>query len=476
DEAHHLEEEATKQWGLRLDREELAGYLTSLLEDLPGRKRTGLLLQVSSYLRGKPASQRGEAQQTLERLEAAVLEARHLVEELFRLLDPLVKKESGDNEDGYRLRLTRQVLGSTSWAALVRTHEALSRSWVEIEEGLGSLYIVLGQGEDIADEVSNRRQEGQALRRNLAALISEPPEGTVRWAALESQGRGDCLCSAPLHVGQLLQEQLFSNKEAVILTSATLTTEGTFEHLKERLGLCPNSEVLLGSPFDYKSSTLLWIAQDLPDPGNYRYQANLEQALVELLTATEGHALVLFTAHSALRAVLSNIRGPLERERILVLGHGVDGSRTQLLETFKRYNTPTTSRLGIKGAVLLGTSSFWEGVDVVGDALRIVVITRLPFYVPTDPVFAARSQSFTDGFNQYALPLSILRFRQGFGRLIRSRSDRGVMVVLDSRLHRKTYGRAFLQSLPRCTVRVGPARDLPGEASRWLLSFQTDLL
>ena len=475
DEAHHLEEEATNQWGLRLGEEELTRYLAGLQEDLPGGKRTGLLPQVAGHLRGKPAAARGEAQQALEKLAAAVLEARRTAGELFQYLS-LVAARFRNNDDGQRrlpstgegerrVRLTQQVTGSASWAAVIRTQEALARPWMEIEEGLGRLYALLGQGDELGEESSGRRQEGQALRLGLAALICDPPENTVRWIIVEGQGKNQ-LCSAPLHVGELLQDQFLSSKEAVILTSATLTTEGTFEHLKERLSLHPTAEVLLGSPFDYQSSTLVLVAQDLPDPGQHQYQASLEHTLIELLAATEGRALVLFTSHSALRSSLASIRSPLEQQGILVLGHGVDGSRNQLLETFKRH----------KGAVLLGTSSFWEGVDVVGDALSVVVITRLPFHVPSDPVFAARSQALPDGFKQYALPLSILRFRQGFGRLIRSRHDRGVIVVLDSRLHRKAYGRAFLQSLPRCTVRVGPARNLAGQAAKWLLSFQTDLL
>lgn len=470
DEAHHLEEEATNQWGLRLGEEDLSRFLANLLEDLPGGKKTGLLPQVGSHLRGKPAPVRGEIQQELVRLESAVLESRRLAGDLFRILSVVASRFQASNEDprrqpsnGYemrRFRLTDNVLGSALWAAVIRTHEDLVRPWMELEEGLGRLYALLGQGDDLAEEASEQRQEGQALRQSLSMLISQPPENTVRWVVAEGQGK-DRLCSAPLHVGELLQQQLLSTKEVVIFTSATLTTEGTFEHLKERLGLQPTAEVLLGSPFDYKSSTLVLVAHDLPEPGTRDYQAQMELALKQVLTATEGRALVLFTSHSSLRATLTNIREPLERQDLLVLGQGVGIGRNQLLELFK-------SHKGRKGAVLLGASSFWEGIDVVGDALRVVIIARLPFQVPSDPVFAARSQALADGFNQYALPLSILRFRQGFGRLIRSRSDHGVVVVLDSRLHRKAYGRAFLQSLPGCTVRRTPTRNLPGEASEWL--------
>lgn len=141
-----------------------------------------------------------------------------------------------------------------------------------------------------------------------------------------------------------------------------------------------------------------------------------------------------------------------------MLAHGLDGSTRQLLQTFK-----TSSR-----TVLLGTSSFWEGVDVVGDALSVLVITRLPFAVPTDPVIAARSEQFDDPFNQYSVPQSILKFKQGFGRLIRSKTDRGVAVVLDKRIVSRSYGRLFLRSLPPCTTRQGLIRSLPADAVKWL--------
>ncbi len=142
----------------------------------------------------------------------------------------------------------------------------------------------------------------------------------------------------------------------------------------------------------------------------------------------------------------------------MVLGHNIDGTRRQLLERFK--TNPRT--------VLLGTSSFWEGIDVVGDALSVLVIAKLPFRVPTDPVFAARSEQFDDAFSQYSLPQAILRFKQGFGRLIRSRHDRGVVAMLDRRLVSKSYGHSFLNSLPDCTIRQGPSYNLAAEAEAWL--------
>ncbi|MHB1357471.1 MAG: ATP-dependent DNA helicase, partial [Anaerolineae bacterium] len=180
--------------------------------------------------------------------------------------------------------------------------------------------------------------------------------------------------------------------------------------------------------------------------------------LVDLSKATQGRMMALFTSNSQLNTTYRAIQRPLEEEGIVVFAQGADGSRRQILENFRNADK----------AVLLGTRSFWEGVDVVGQALSCVVIVRLPFSVPTDPIFAARSSTFEDPFGQYSLPEAILRLRQGFGRLIRSKDDYGIVVVLDKRLLTKAYGKMMLRSLPPCTARQGPLSALPNAAQRWL--------
>jgi DNA polymerase-3 subunit epsilon/ATP-dependent DNA helicase DinG len=182
------------------------------------------------------------------------------------------------------------------------------------------------------------------------------------------------------------------------------------------------------------------------------------QALIDICRAAEGRTLALFTSHSALRSSYEAIRGELNGEDILVLAQGVDGSPRQLIRSLKE-----DSR-----TVLLGTSSFWEGVDIAGDSLSVLVIAKLPFSVPTDPVFVSRSELFNDQFNEYAVPQAALKFKQGFGRLIRSKSDRGVVVILDSRIRSKKYGDVFLSSLPLCTFKAGHAGRLPEEITAWL--------
>ena len=209
--------------------------------------------------------------------------------------------------------------------------------------------------------------------------------------------------SAPLHVGGLLADQLFGEKECVVLTSATLSTEGAFRYMRNRLGLEAAQELWVGSPFDYRKSTLLFVPSDIPEPGKPGYQRALEQGLIALARATKGRMLVLFTSHSAVRATYQAVTGVLESEGIPVLGHGIDGQPRQLVERFKV--TPQS--------VLMGTTSLWEGIDVVGEALSVVVIAKLPFSVPTDPIFAARSESFDDPFSEYAVPADRAQVQAG---------------------------------------------------------------
>jgi DNA polymerase-3 subunit epsilon/ATP-dependent DNA helicase DinG len=215
----------------------------------------------------------------------------------------------------------------------------------------------------------------------------------------------------------------------------------------------------VGSPFDYEKSTLLYVVNDIPEPvDKFGHQKWTENGLINLCKATKGRAMALFTSHAQMKQTAQAIRGPLERAGIVVYDQTEGASRHQLLESFR----------GAEQAVLLGTRSFWEGVDVQGDALSVLVIVKLPFDVPTDPIVAARSETFENPFYDYSVPEAILRFRQGFGRLIRSKSDRGVVAIFDRRVLTKGYGKQFLDSLPQCTRRDGRLNDLPAWAAKWI--------
>jgi DNA polymerase-3 subunit epsilon/ATP-dependent DNA helicase DinG len=312
--------------------------------------------------------------------------------------------------------------------------------------------------ESLLGEAAELLATGELLRRGIGDIVLREDANTVCWLTQSRSGDGIGLASAPLQVAEILDQRLFSQKETSVLTSATLTAEGRFDYVRRALGLHEANELLLGSPFDYARSTLVLVPQDMVEPNQTGYMAALQEALIDIVRASRGRALALFTSHASLRAAYTGIKAALEEEQVLVLAHNIDGSPRNLIQALREH--PQT--------LVLGTASFWEGVDVVGEALSLLVIARLPFSVPSDPIFQARSDLFDDPFNEYAVPQAVLRFKQGFGRLIRRKTDRGVMVVLDGRIQSKAYGQAFLRSLPACSVKRVPLRDMAGLVGQWL--------
>jgi DNA polymerase-3 subunit epsilon/ATP-dependent DNA helicase DinG len=247
-------------------------------------------------------------------------------------------------------------------------------------------------------------------------------------------------------------------RRTVIATSATLSAAGNMDYAAKRLGLEAPETLQLGSPFDYERSTLLAAFTDVPEPNGAGYVEAVARAVARLVKASDGRALALFTSHASLRQVAELVRPEMEAAGITVLAQGVDGAPRQLIDNLK--DNPRT--------LVLGTSSFWEGVDVRGEALSMLIIARLPFSVPTDPVYRARSDQYDNPFVQYALPGAILKFRQGFGRLIRDKDDRGVVAVLDRRIYDKQYGRDFVDALPKCTTVRGDSEAVARRAREWL--------
>jgi len=312
--------------------------------------------------------------------------------------------------------------------------------------------------EDVIGDISNLYRRLSEAEVNISSMIAKPSPDQVYWIEVRPTGNHLSLNAAPLKVGDLIEKVLWHEKSAVIVTSATLTTHGEFQYLRNTLGADEADEMQLGSPFDYENSTLLYIANDIPEPNAQGYQQALDRAITSTANAIGGRMLVLFTSYAQLKKTSQAIAKSLTAQDISLYEQGDGSSPNALLESFK-----STER-----AVLLGTRSFWEGVDVPGTSLSAVFITKLPFDVPTDPLIAARSEMYEDSFNEYYLPEAILKFRQGFGRLIRTASDRGIVAILDRRVLTKQYGRLFLESLPPCTSRQGPAAMLALEAAKWL--------
>jgi Rad3-related DNA helicase len=431
----------------------------------------GVLAEVPAlYQRdGVTTTAREAITRLLESLRAQVDTAERRLYELFNTLALFLQQNvEGRGSEAYDqdIRLTPALRSQPDWSSIEIAWESLAAPMGtilgDLERTINQLEMLdLGQDttrDDLVQELKTQLQRGRELSAGLQAILIEPHSDGIYWISIARRDQEITLHSAPLHVGPALQERLFKTKDCVVLTSATLRTEDSFHFIRERLGLEDADELAVDSPFDFKTAVLLYVPKDIPEPNQPYYQKTVENAIVDICRAIGGRTLVLFTSNSQLNTTYRAVQRPLEREDIVVFAQGIDGSRRQILDSFR--STPQS--------VLMGTRSFWEGVDVVGQALSCLIIARLPFAVPTDPVLSTRAETFEDPFNEYYLPDAILRFRQGFGRLIRSRDDYGVVIVLDKRILTKSYGKTILRSLPPCTARMGPAATLPIVAQRWL--------
>ena len=465
DEAHNLEEEATEQWGLKVEERDLRGYFDRLGQRDGGGRYKGLLFELAEHFRGSavPLTRQHEIGEMAGDVYQMVERGRDHLLELFDALWKFLGVHAEDSR-GYerRLRITLEKRQALEWQGVVFAGENMDMALQDIGAGLERLLAAIDPLDSMLDhdnlviEISSAIHRGQELCRGIGWVSSGEEEDKIYWlSALEEYVT---MHAVPLEVSTALEKDLYTNKECVVLTGATLSVEGSFEYIRDRLGFSDAREIMLGSPFDYEEVALVYIPDDIPEPSARGYQKAVAKALIDICRAAEGRTLALFTSHSALRSSYESIRGELNGEDILVLAQGVDGSPRQLIRALKEDSH----------TVLLGTSSFWEGVDIAGDSLSVLVIAKLPFSVPTDPIFVSRSELFNDPFNEYAVPQAALKFKQGFGRLIRSKSDRGVVVILDSRIRSKKYGDVFLSSLPLCTVKAGHAGRLPEEIKAWL--------
>jgi ATP-dependent DNA helicase DinG len=294
--------------------------------------------------------------------------------------------------------------------------------------------------ESIDEIVATLARRSRELRDDLRFLLRAGDNEFVYF--VELRGRGVFLRASPIDVSTIVRELLLDRLQTTVLTSATLAVEGTFDYIRDRLGIRHADEVRLPSEFDFTRQAILYLPRRMPDPRSENFASAAGREVIEILKRTQGRAFVLFTSYATMRAVQAMAEMALSYP---VLAQG-SAPRSHLLKQFR--TTPH--------AVLFATSSFWQGVDVVGEALSCVIVDKLPFASPSDPVTAARIDLIRtrggDAFNEYQVPLAILTLQQGLGRLIRHRQDRGVLAVLDPRLQTKGYGRRFVASLPPAPV------------------------
>jgi ATP-dependent DNA helicase DinG len=290
------------------------------------------------------------------------------------------------------------------------------------------------------EEVITLARRAAEMRRELEFLLESEEKGYVYW--YERRGKGVFLAATPIDVSEILRGKLFDRFDTVVLTSATLAVGGRFDYLKQRLGVQPSKEVVLPHEFDFTAQAMLYIPLSLPDVRHASFGERAAQEIIELLEISHGRAFCLFTSTAQMKDLHERVSG---RVRFPLLLQGT-APRTILLDRFR--TTPN--------AVLFATASFWQGVDVPGAQLSCVIIDKLPFAVPSDPIVAARVRALQEdgrnAFAEYQVPEAVLALKQGFGRLIRSKTDRGILAILDNRISRMQYGRIFLESLPDYTT------------------------
>ncbi len=466
DEGHHLEDATTSALSFKSNQPDLERLLREL-----GGSSSGILGRYLTAIRHSMKPSDIAAQEALVRQATdTAYQVENQIRRFFTTIDVFLENQREGRRLGtysQQVRITSATRVQPDWTEVEIVWDDLYNFFKVLNASLNKIYQWLGEHLDSGpDELMDIQGSiGNLVRRllevqvNLNGLVSTPESDRIYWAELAPNGYRLSLQAAPLHIGPLMEQHMWNQKSSIIVTSATLTTAGDFGYLRGRLNANDADELAVGSPFDYENAAMLYLVNDIAEPSDGdRHQGEVNSAIIRLCKATNGRALILFTSYAQLKKTSQSIGPALSGNGIEVFEQGEGASASTLLENFRSADK----------AVLLGTRSFWEGVDIPGESLSVLVIVKLPFDVPSDPIIAARSETFEDPFNEYQLPEAILKFRQGFGRLIRTQSDRGVVVVLDKRILSKKYGKYFIESIPKCKMVVGSVVDLPKAAEKWL--------
>jgi len=471
DEAHHLEEEGTRQFSAAFSLRELQRNLHQITRKRDILNKSGVLPYWKQHLPNLAGGDSFQAVQGLEIIKDMEQKAANMqstIEDIFQFCRTQTMET---------LRIQQEVRKKRWWENLSILFANLALETVGLFTGLQRLYQIL--------TLELELPEGEPPLRQLKSILVQlekdygfmkdfftdlPDEEQVYWLENEPYRPDLKLYITPLKTGRYFAELLFSVKTSTILTSATLSVNNSFAYLKEQLGLPEElvDEMQIQSPFLYEEQALLLVDTSLPEPTckqEEEYNLAISQALGKLIAATGGGTLVLFTSRKQLRQLYEILSEPLREQGLELYADGINGNRINLVNELKE-----NSR-----AVVFGTNTFWEGIDLPGDSLTAVIMMRLPFAPPNLPLVEARLEELKkegkDGFYHYSLPQAVLRFRQGYGRLIRTIDDCGVVIVLDNRVISKRYGKLFIRSLPCQKYLAGNTDFIVENVRQWFRSL-----
>lgn len=472
DEAHNMVDAATSHFSISMAK---FGLIRNIRR-LKSRGRKGEIKGLVTFAavtanKISKNDKNSELKNTLLKIEEVVSpridDIESTINESFEQIFDIAVANTKENKSGgtdFSLRVLERTQNSDEWMKAEESFESLRIKLLKIQGEIRYLIEIMGRNEEMPDIIKlliEFRSVYSKLEYYIEAITSffkKNDNENVKW--IEIRGRKGIvfisLGISPIDVSAQLKQKLYDKSKTVVMTSATLAVEESFEFQKSQLGLENNRrlrEKRVLSPFNYSEQVLLGMPADIPEYSSPEYVNSVAGLLQDVIEISRGSALILFTSYQTLHSVTDLITENLTDKGIEVLKQGTL-PRDKLLYKFR-----TTSN-----SVLLATDSFWEGVDIIGDALKLVVIMRLPFRVPTDPIIEARSDYLEkreiNSFLNYSLPMAVIRFKQGFGRLIRSRSDRGAVLVLDKRIVKKRYGKYFINSLPDCRKAYGSFKDM----------------
>jgi ATP-dependent DNA helicase DinG len=412
DEAHTMEDNAAQYMGLNISNSSVQYFLNRLFNEKTGK---GLLMKA------------GEEAMELRKAVAKIQENSF---KFFNMFDQLLDEK---NENIYRVRKPNLI------------PDILSEQLGRLRRMLFG-YMKLQDDKDLKTELESQMDKCDAYGLGIYNFLNMTLDEHVYW--VENENGKTSLYAAPLNVSDLLREILFQKNFPCILTSATLSVDRSLDYYKKRVGYTSGGELILDSPFNLKKQAKIYIPRNMPEPNSENYTEAVISEIKRFISFTKGKAFVLFTSYHLLRTCAEKLESFFNLNNITLLVQGEDMTRTAMLHKFRNDTN----------SVIFGATSFWTGVDVPGKALSNVIITKLPFAVPSHPLIQARSEKIEEtgqnSFMAYSLPEAILKFRQGTGRLIRSKNDTGIVAVLDKRIISKRYGRRFLDSIPECPVEI----------------------